>query len=218
MSADQTLYDVFISYARKDNVPTPATHPHGWVTAIRDHIAADHRKFSTAPLRLFLETQEIKNADDWRFRILGALKQSKLLLVCLSPNYFASRWCRWEWEEYIKREVHRLMGSESVATVYFVEIPDSDQQDDSQRLEELLRGNFTDLRPWLPEGAGALQKEEVRRRMARLGESLWERLQRARSCWREHGEKTWGTAEDAMLGPRSFGMVERGHCEEKIVT
>ena len=116
-TGDQTRYDVFISYARRDNAPIPATFPHGWVTAIRDHILADHRQFSTAPLRLFFDTSEITDMNDWRFRILGALRHSKMLLVCLSPNYFTSQPCRWEWDEYIKRQVHQLMGSDSFAPV-----------------------------------------------------------------------------------------------------
>ena len=190
-SSDQTAYDVFLSYSRKDNAPIPATYPCGWVTAIRDHILADHRQFSTAPLRIFFDQHEIKDADDWRFRILGALKQSKMLLVCLSPNYFASPYCRWEWEEYLKRQVHQLMGSESVATVYFVEVPGSDEQAMAKWLTEIMRGNFTDLRPWFPEGAVALQKVDVQARMARLGESLWERLQRARRAEAAPGNLRW---------------------------
>jgi len=67
VSNDQTEYDVFISYARRENQPIPEAFPAGWVTAIRDHIAADHRKFSTAPLRLFFDTEEIRDLDDWRF-------------------------------------------------------------------------------------------------------------------------------------------------------
>ena len=112
--------------------------------------------------------------------ILGALRHSKILLVCLSPNYFQSRYCRWEWDEYIRRQVHQLMGAESIATVYFVEVPGSAEQDNAHWLESVTRGNFTDIRPWFPEGAAALQREEVRRRMAVLGQSLWERIQRAR--------------------------------------
>ncbi len=40
--------------------------------------------------------------------------------------------------------------------------------------------NFTDIRPWFPAGVRALQEAEVQRRMAKLGESLWQRIQRAR--------------------------------------
>ena len=46
--------------------------------------------------------------DDWRHRILGGLRQPKILLVCLSPSYFASPYCRWEWDEYLLRQVHQL--------------------------------------------------------------------------------------------------------------
>ena len=191
MSADQTDYDVFISYARKDNVPSPDAFPLGWITAIRNHIATDHRQFSTAPLRLFFDELEIKDADDWRFRILGALKRSKMLLICLSPNYFASEYCRWEWEEYLRRQVHKLMGSESIATVYFIEVPGSDEQGNAKHLDLIMRSNFTDLRPWFPEGAKALKLEEVTRRMAALGGTIWERLQRARRAHAVIGNLRW---------------------------
>ncbi|MCX6880092.1 MAG: toll/interleukin-1 receptor domain-containing protein, partial [Verrucomicrobia bacterium] len=156
-----------------------------------EHILADHRQFSTAPLRIFFDTQDIKDAEDWRHRILHGLRESKMLLVCLSPNYFASAPCRWEWEEYVKRQVHQLMGSESVVTVYFVEVPGSAEQANAKWLEELMRGNFTDLRPWFPEGAAALQRAEVRAKMACLGETLWERLQRARRAAAVPGNLRW---------------------------
>lgn len=182
MSSEHTQYEIFLSYARKDNAlpPDAPDGAKGWVTALREHILADHRRFSTEPLRIFFDSDEIADMDDWRHRILGALRHSKILLICLSPNYFASQYCRWEWDEYLRRRVHQLMGSDSIATVYFVEVPGSDEQANAQRLDALTHGNFTDIRPWFPAGAIALEQDEVRRRLARLGESLWERIQRAR--------------------------------------
>jgi hypothetical protein len=85
MSDTTTLYEIFIRYARKDNRPIPETDPHGWVTGLRDHILADHRRFSTEPLRILFDSEEIKDMDDWRQRMLGALRQSKILPVHLSP-------------------------------------------------------------------------------------------------------------------------------------
>ncbi|HEV3142255.1 MAG TPA: toll/interleukin-1 receptor domain-containing protein, partial [Gemmataceae bacterium] len=180
MAADQNEYEIFISYARLDNRPIPPNYPLGWVTALRDHILADQRRYSTEPLRIFFDTSEIKDMDDWRHRILGGLRHSKILLVCLSPNYSRSGPCRWEWDEYLKRQTHQLMGMESIATVYFVEVPGSDEQDNAKRVEELMRGNFTDLRPWFPAGARMMQEEEVKRRLDSLGLSLHERIDRAR--------------------------------------
>ena len=182
MSTDQTPYEIFLSYSRQDNALPPHALPDakGWVSALRDHILEDHRRFSTEPLRIFFDVSEIRDMDDWQHRILGALRRSKILLVCLSPDYFRSQYCRWEWDEYLRRQVHQLMGADSIATVYFVEVPGSGEQDNARWLASVTHGNFTDIRPWFPEGAAALQREEVRRRMAVLGQSLWERIQRAR--------------------------------------
>jgi len=90
MNTDHTEHDLFISYARLDNKPIPATYPHGWVTALRHFIVADQRRHSTERLRIFFDTDEIRDMDDWRNRILGALRSSNVLLVRLSPNYFQS--------------------------------------------------------------------------------------------------------------------------------
>ena len=121
MSNEQTDYELFVSYARLDNRPIPETYPHGWVSALRDQIIVDHRLYSTAPMRVFFDQHEIRDMDDWRNRILGALRRSKVLLICLSPNYFRSGPCRWEWEEYQARQHLKLIGSDSHATVYFVD-------------------------------------------------------------------------------------------------
>ncbi|HJX52342.1 MAG TPA: toll/interleukin-1 receptor domain-containing protein, partial [Polyangia bacterium] len=179
MSTEHTRYEIFLSYARKDDVPV-AGQEQGWVRALYDQILLDHRSFSTEPLRIFYDTREIRDMDDWRQRILGALRSSKILLVCLSPNYAASEYCRWEWEEYTRRQVHQRMGQDSIAALYFAEMPGAGAAEIAAWLTAVQRGNFTDIRPWFPEGARALQREEVRRRMATLGQSLWERIERAR--------------------------------------
>jgi hypothetical protein len=46
--------------------------------------------------------------------------------------------------------------------------------------ELLRRTNYTDLRPWFPRGVEALREAAVRDKLAALGTSLWERIQRAR--------------------------------------
>lgn len=84
-------FELFISYSRKDDED-------GWVTGLRDFILADHRRFSSEPMRVFLDRSEIHGMDDWRHRILGALRSSSVLLVCQSPNYYHSTYCKWEFE------------------------------------------------------------------------------------------------------------------------
>ena len=49
--------------------------------------------------------------------------------MCLSPDYFHSDYCRWEWEEYLRRRVHQLIGTRTASPpVYFVEVPGGDAQ------------------------------------------------------------------------------------------
>lgn len=184
-------YELFISYSRRDNLPQKHDDAKGWVTALRDAILADHRRFSTEPLSIFFDTEAIQSMEDWRHRILEALRHSRILLVCLSPDYFRSEYCRMEWEEYLKRQVHALMGHDSIAPVYFVEAPGSNEEGNAAAfvkwvadirpwLEGVMRPNFTDLRPWFPLGVEALREAVVREKLAALGTSLWERIQRAR--------------------------------------
>ena len=186
MSGEHVPYEIFLSYARKDDVPAPV-EGQGWVAALHDQILADHRRFSTEPLRIFYDTRAIRDMDDWRHRILGALRSSKILLVCLSPNYAASEFCHWEWEEYTRRQVHQHMGGDSVAAIYFAELPGAAPAEIAAWLTAVQRGNFTDIRPWFPEGSRALQREDVRRRMAALGQSLWERIERTRRAEKAPG-------------------------------
>lgn len=114
VSSPDQQYDIFLSYARSDNAPIPPGAPIGWVTALREHILADHRRFSTEPLRIFFDTHHIKDMDDWRHRILGALRTSRILLVCLSPSYFASfgklRF-KTEYEQELWSECSRLIAN-----------------------------------------------------------------------------------------------------------
>ena len=83
------VFEIFLSYSRRDNAVPNGASPDakGWVTALRDHILEDHRRFSTEPLRFFFDAADM---DDWRHRILNGLRSSKILLVCLSQIIFAA--------------------------------------------------------------------------------------------------------------------------------
>lgn len=63
----------------------------------------------------------------------------------------------------MRRQVHQLIGSDSVATVYFVDAPGRHEPDYISWRDTLLRSNFTDTRPWFPAGPITLREAEVRR-------------------------------------------------------
>lgn len=80
-------YDLFISYARRDN---QTNH----VTELKEQIAADYLKHTGEALRCFFDTTEITVMEDWRNRILGGLRESYLHLLVLTPAYLESPYCK----------------------------------------------------------------------------------------------------------------------------
>jgi len=170
-------YEIFISYARADNrAPAGAE---GWITQLRDCLLQDHRRFSTEPLRIFFDRTDIRDMDDWRTRILRGVRDAKVLLVCLSPNYLASPYCRWEWEEYCHRLVHQRIGSDTVAVVWLSTPEGKGDGQDTKWLADITSIQCTDLREWFPHESPGVN-EALRLRIATLGDSLWTRIRRAR--------------------------------------
>ena len=109
-------YDLFISYSRRDN-------EHGRITTLVDRIQRDFAAFAHRDLVPFFDRDEIRGMDDWRLRIFQGLRESRLLLACLSPGYLDSEYCEWEFVEYLKHEIGHLHGFNGVAPIYFVEVP-----------------------------------------------------------------------------------------------
>jgi len=109
-------FDLFISYAHLDN-------ERGQVRELRDAIDEDFESFAGRALKIFFDEDDIPSMAAWEQRIAQGLRESRLFLAVLSPNYFASTYCRREWEEYVRYEAMRQCLGEGVAPVYFVELP-----------------------------------------------------------------------------------------------
>ncbi len=151
-------FDVFLSYARADN--HPADPQQGWVTALHAFIQSAARLPGGVAPRVFFDTQDIRDYDDWRHRILAALRHSKVLLVCLSPAYFNSKNCFWEWEHFLRRQGPHVDGDAGgIQSVRFVELPGSLPAPNQEWLDSVRRGNTIDLQPWFAQGPRALQHE-----------------------------------------------------------
>jgi len=171
-------YDLFLSYSRRDN-------GQGRITALKERLEADHLGFvgaGGAELRVFFDTQEIRGMEDWRHRILVGLRDSRLLLVCLSPAFLETKFCEWEFNEYLNHEIARALLGEGIAPVYFVEVPGWEDRDFETRcaewVKELRRRQHVDLRPWFREGEIALRDAAVRDRMDQLNRQIHDRLDR----------------------------------------
>ncbi|BAS57367.1 hypothetical protein NIES2135_32750 [Leptolyngbya boryana NIES-2135] len=102
MSQDSTaqdyIYDVFISYRRKG--------PSGdWV---RNHFFPLLEAWLPESLpyepKIFIDKTEIETGTDWEFVLEQALRTSRCLIPIWSPSYFRSTWCLAEWQSMRARE------------------------------------------------------------------------------------------------------------------
>lgn len=160
-------YDVFISYSRADNSA-------GWVDGIRDFLVDDHRRFSQDDLTIYMDTRENRVGDHWREKLRLALTGSRVLLVCLSPSYFASDLCRWEWEVFAASRSRVPGSANSVAGVFFVEVDDPDPEDVDEWKRQAREVHHAKVEPWFPRGRDAFAEEAVRLELAALSDLVWE--------------------------------------------
>jgi tetratricopeptide (TPR) repeat protein len=169
-------YDLFISYSRADN-------QQGQVAELKAQIESSFRSFGGPNLQIFFDTQAIQGMDDWRQKIQRSLRESRLFLAVLSPNYIASPYCRWEWEDYVRYEAMRQCLGEGVAPVFFVTLPDAataSLDPAIQRwIDEINQRQTFDLRTWREHGEKALKESHVRTTLEQLHASVRERLDRA---------------------------------------
>ncbi|HAB18816.1 MAG TPA: toll/interleukin-1 receptor domain-containing protein [Verrucomicrobiota bacterium] len=180
-------YDLFISYSRRDN-------EQGRITQLVERINQDFARFAKRKLVPFFDQQEIHGMSDGRQRILQGLRESRLLLACLSPAYLQSEYCEWEFVEFLKYEIGHLHGFNGVAPIYFVEVPGWTDKGFEQQcaawVAELRRRQHFDLRPWYDRGEEALRESAVQERMGKLNRQIVQTVMRS-----ERAEKSLGNVD-----------------------
>lgn len=180
MTRSPEAWEVFLSYSRRDNEALYADEA-GWISELCNQIFLEHRRYSTEPLNIFFDTSTIKDMDDWRHRVLESLKNSRILLICLSPNYINSKVCRWEYEAYRRHQPHKSIGLDSIAIVKICDVPSESIGSDQQAwLSLLLRSQISDYRTGYQLGIKAFDLEEIRQKIAELGNAIWTRIQSSR--------------------------------------
>jgi hypothetical protein len=117
------------------------------------------------------------------------LRSSRVLLVCLSPNYLRSVYCRWEWEEFARVQARRIGGRDPVTGVYFVALGGDEQYDEAVAgwRQQVERVQLEPLQPWFPQGVQALRQAKVRARVRALGQGVHEQLSQARRATQAPG-------------------------------
>lgn len=193
MSIESDEFDLFVSYARADDAG-------GWVAGFVEELLVEHQRFSGGrALTRFFDRSEIRGLDDWRHRIYSALAKSRLFVAFISPNYFASEWCRREWRAWIDTEIAKHILSGGAAPIYIVEVPglvgkgQLAEHEVAKRVaklcavklpgngfvesaaavvKEIRRRQFNAVQPFYMQGTDALRRDDLRRVLAELAKDL----------------------------------------------
>jgi tetratricopeptide (TPR) repeat protein len=195
-----TRFDLFISYAHADD----RDKDHRKVTALVEAIQADYLRVAGTPLKVFFDVEEIRAMDDWESRILLGLRQSRMMVAVLSPAYFASAYCKKEWEYYVETELAHSLPGDGIAPIYVVQHPGFDADPVDEKLKhwigDLRRRQYINWRDFWPHGAAALEREDVRQKLDALPGQIAERLERASA--RDRSPNTVPAPSSKFVGRR----------------
>ena len=112
-------YDIFVSYAHALDHRADIEK----VSALVRAIGAQYQRETGNPLRVFHNTGVLGSMDEWETTVLPGLRQSRLMIAVLSPAYFASPFCRREWELYVETELAMALPGEGIIPIYAERYP-----------------------------------------------------------------------------------------------
>ncbi|HEV3145501.1 MAG TPA: TIR domain-containing protein [Gemmataceae bacterium] len=171
-------YDLFISYARKDNEG-------GMISILVDLIEKDFEAFSpSVRLKVFFDKQSILDGQYWENKLKKGLWQSKVMLAVLSEAYFQSEWCQREWEEFIKLDQARIYPGEALTPIFIVapkELSKNIPSAAREWWEKISKVQGVEMHPFWPKGREALQEQMVRDRMRLLQRNILLRMEHAKA-------------------------------------
>ena len=178
-------FDLLVSYSREDE-------QRGQISEIVARIEKEYREFTAGgELRVRFDKSELVDVDGWRQRTLEALRSSRLLLVCLSPNYLLSEYCSWELNQYLRQKAAHTPVAQSIGAIYFVEVLTDNDKDFEQCaarwVAELQLRECFDFLPWFEDGAADLKELAVRHLQKNAEAQTRQELERTGSFVRMKG-------------------------------
>jgi hypothetical protein len=95
--------DIFISYARDDDVPPPGVFAgKGFVTFLDEALRYEFRDLGPERPKIWRDTKRISDGAQFSPELEEALRRASFLLVILSPNWMARPWCKRELDTFAK--------------------------------------------------------------------------------------------------------------------
>src|ERR1700682_5075265 len=94
---------VFISYARADDDPPPLDEKtRGWVTFFWQQLRWELNNVGVHQADLWLDRYEIEPTEVFTHKIEVALREARLFIPVLSPNWVQRAWCQRELSRFVE--------------------------------------------------------------------------------------------------------------------
>lgn len=95
------MFEIFVSYARLDNAPTPGFDKEdGFVTLLWERLRQQLDEMNAGDVKFWFDKNDIKKSEQFDDKIDVGLKRADLLLVVLSPNWMKSENCQKELAQF----------------------------------------------------------------------------------------------------------------------
>jgi TIR domain len=113
---------VFISYARADDEKPPFDDTaQGWVAFFWQQLRFELTNAGVNQAKLWLDRYDIDPAEDFTEKIDAALREARLIIPILSPNWVSRSWCQRELERFLE-----LKSKDCIVLVKKRELPEQD--------------------------------------------------------------------------------------------
>jgi hypothetical protein len=118
---------VFISYARADDEKPPFDDTaRGWVAFFWEQLRWELTQAGINQAKLWLDRYDIEPSEKFTEKIEAALRQAKMIIPILSPNWVTRPWCQRELERFLELKSEQGNDTDSIVLVKKREPPQTD--------------------------------------------------------------------------------------------
>ncbi|VEJ59526.1 Regulatory protein AfsR [Arachnia propionica] len=152
----------------------------GWVEQLVEALRREAREVLDDGFEVFFDRHDLRTREEWRTQLAWAVRESEVLMACVSTPYFESDFCLWEFQEYEVKPMGPGTG-EGLVSVLLEDTSEQDQPDQEHRawharVTEMQGQDLKDV--FTRDAAPTLEGAEDRIRD--LGDDLYQQRQNRR--------------------------------------
>jgi TIR domain len=166
--ADQTELAGFFSYSRKDD-----ERSEGALSRLRARISCELGLQLGRDFRLWQDTVAIPVGDLWEVDINKAIAASSFFIPIVTPGAVVSKYCRFEFEAFLKREA-ALGRNNLIFPILYVRVPALEKEEEWRRDDVLKIIGARQYIDWQRVRLRSLAEPEVAEKI----EQYWGKLSR----------------------------------------